>query len=63
MNMNLGKLWEMVRDKEAWHIAAHWVAKSDLVTEQEQIDINAVLVSDAQHNDSAFIYIVKGSPQ
>ena len=28
MNMNLGKLWEMVRDREAWHAAASGVAKS-----------------------------------
>ena len=29
MNMNLGKLREMVRDTEAWHAAVHGVAKSD----------------------------------
>ena len=23
MNMNLGKLWEMVRDREAWHAAGY----------------------------------------
>ena len=28
MDMNLGKLWEMVRDREAWLTAAHGVAKS-----------------------------------
>ena len=28
MNMNLGKLWEMVRDRDAWRAAVHGVAKS-----------------------------------
>ena len=28
MNMNLGKLWEMVRDREAYLAAVHGVAKS-----------------------------------
>ena len=26
MNMNLGKLWEMVRDREAWRATVHKVA-------------------------------------
>ena len=25
MDMNLGKLQEMVKDREAWHAAVHWV--------------------------------------
>ena len=28
MDMNLGKLWEMVRDREAWLAAVHVVRKS-----------------------------------
>ena len=35
MDMNLGKLQEMVKDREAWRTAVHGVAKS-WVTEQQQ---------------------------
>ena len=28
MDMNLGELWEMVRDRESWHAAVHVVVKS-----------------------------------
>ena len=37
MDMNLSKLWEIVKAREIWHAAIHGVAeRQDLVTEQEK---------------------------
>ena len=40
VDMSLSKLWEIVKDREAWHVAVHGVAKSNnLAMEQQQQQI------------------------
>ena len=42
MVMNLGKLWEMMRDREVWCAAVHWGHKESDMTGQLE-DNNQVL--------------------
>ena len=42
MDMNLSKLWDIVKDREAWPVAVHGVTESDM-TYQLNSKLNGVI--------------------
>ena len=44
MNMSLSKLWELVRDREAWCAALHAVAKIRTQARQSEEEQNSLLM-------------------
>ena len=55
MDMNLNKLQEIVKDREAWHAEVHGVAKKhEMVTEQQQIAQGSTTLSTSYGINSKF---------
>ena len=45
MDMSLSKLWEMVKDREAWRAAVHGVAKLDMTEPLNKSKIHSKVFS------------------
>ena len=66
MDMNLGKFWEMVRDREAWHAAVHGITKSHTRTGDWTTRVPSVrlhyLLSSSESSCSILPQIIIDSP-
>ena len=50
--MNLGKLWEMVRDRETWQAAVCGFPESDTIGRLKNNNSNVVFISGGQQRNS-----------
>ena len=44
MDISLSKLWETVKDRDAWHAAVHGIVRQARATEQQNVTNNVIPV-------------------
>ena len=61
MDMSLSKLWEMVRDREAWRAAVHGVAKSRTRLAKNKNPLNSHILNPTESKGKKQVLEEKGS--
>ena len=58
MDMGLGRLWELVMDRDAWYTVVHEVAKNPTLRDYTELNYVSVFLQNIRLNE-IFIYVTE----